>query len=90
MEDNVKNESISYFVHEGEMARMERHVKRLFIMWIITFIALIVTNLGWIHYENQFEDVVTVSQDAPNGNNNYVGRDGDITNGTPNNNEKAN
>lgn len=88
--DEKREENISYFVHEGEMARMERHVKRLFIMWIITFAALILTNIGWIHYENQFQDVVTVSQDAPNGNNNYVGRDGDITNGTPNNNEAAN
>lgn len=85
-----KDEKISYFVHEGEMARMERHVKRLFIMWIITFAALVLTNIGWIHYENQFQDVVTVSQDTPNGNNNYVGRDGDIINGTPNNNEAAN
>ena len=85
-----KDEKISYFVHEGEIARMERHVNRLFIMWIITFAALVLTNIGWIHYENQFQDVVTVSQDTPNGNNNYVGRDGDIINGTPNNNEAAN
>ena len=62
MED--RNESISYFVHEGEMARMERHVKRLFIMWIITFAALVLTNVGWIYYESQYQDVVTESYSA--------------------------
>lgn len=54
MED--RNESISYFVHEGEMSRMERNVKRLFITWIITFAALIITNACWIYYESQFTD----------------------------------
>jgi hypothetical protein len=59
-----KDEKISYFVHEGEMARMERHVKRLFIMWIVTFAALVLTNIGWIVYENQFQDVVTETYTA--------------------------
>lgn len=62
--DENKNETMSYFAHEGEMARMERHVKRWFIGWIITFVALILTNIGWIVYENQFQDVVTETYTA--------------------------
>lgn len=57
-------ETISYFVHEGMMARQERHIKRLWILCIIIFLALVGTNAGWIIYEAQFEDVVTVTQDV--------------------------
>lgn len=54
--------SIPYYVHEDHMNREEHHTKRWFIVWIITFAALILTNIGWIIYENQFEDVVTATQ----------------------------
>ena len=74
--------SVPYFVHEQMMARMERINKRLFIFCIVCLIALIGTNAYWVYYENSFEDVVTVMQDTPDGNNNYIGHDGDITNGT--------
>jgi hypothetical protein len=86
MENNMnKPETISYFEHEAAMARQERHVKRLWILCIIIFFSLIATNAGWIWYENQFEDVVTtVTQDTPSGNNNFIGHDGDITNGEAN------
>lgn len=60
--------------------------KRLWIALLVVFIALVGTNVGWIVYENSFVDTITVSQDAPDGNNNYIGNNGDITNGTPNNN----
>ena len=85
MEEN--KDKISYeAASEVLVAAMERQVKRLFILCIIMFIALVGSNLAWIAYENQFVDTVTVTQDTPNGNNNYVGRDGDITNGAANNN----
>lgn len=56
-------ETIPYIVHEDQMARQERHIKRLWILCIIIFIALIGTNAGWIYYENQFEDIV-ITQDG--------------------------
>lgn len=46
------------------MARAERTIKRLWILCIILVILLVGTNLAWIHYENQFEDVVTVTQES--------------------------
>lgn len=83
---NEEQKMIPYYVHEGEMARQERHIKRLWILCIVIFAALIVTNAGWIYYENQFEDVtMTVTQDTPSGNNSFVGRDGNITNGAADN-----
>ena len=64
-DDKMNLPDVPYLTHEEELARMERNVKRWFIGWIITFAALILTNVGWIWYENQFQDVVTtVSQET--------------------------
>ena len=80
----MENEkTVPYYVHEGEMARQERHIKRLWVLCIIIFVTLIGTNAGWLIYESQFEDVsMTVTQDTPSGNNSFVGHDGDIVYGT--------
>lgn len=61
MDENVA--MIPYYVHEGEMTRMERVVKRLWIALLIIFLAFVGTNLGWIIYENQFE-TISYEQDA--------------------------
>ena len=59
-------ENIPYIVHEDHIARQERHIKRLWILCIIIFVALIATNAGWIIYESQWEDQV-VTQDVDTG-----------------------
>ena len=70
--------NVPYFVHEAEMARQERTVKRLWILCIIMFLALVISNAGWIYYESQFEDVVTtVTQDLDTG----IGGDAVINDG---------
>ena len=72
---------IPYIVHESEVARLERVIRRLWILCIIIFVALIATNAAWIWYENQFTDeVTTVEQESETGYNNYIGNDGNITN----------
>ena len=81
---NAMNENVTtipYVVHEGDMSRMERINKRLWILCIVIFLALVITNAGWIYYESQFEEVVTtttqeVEQDADGiGSNTFVGGD---------------
>lgn len=72
---------IPYFAHEGEMNRMERANKRLWIVIILLIVCLVGTNIGWVIYESQFEDYV-ITQDGQNGTNNFIGNDGDITYGT--------
>jgi hypothetical protein len=74
--------SVPYIVHEGDMARLERTNKRLWILSILLVVLLVGSNAGWIWYESQFEDVVTttetyqdVLQDADNGSNTFVGGD---------------
>lgn len=72
---------IPYFCHEGDMARAERTIKRLWILCILLIVLLVGTNIAWIHYESQFSDEVTVKQDSGMGPCNYLGGDGVITNG---------
>lgn len=82
-EENI-NVTVPYVVHESAMARSERHNKRLWIVILVLIGALIASNAAWIIYNSQFEVVeesVTVEQDNQNGDNNYIGNDGDITYG---------
>lgn len=76
-------DKIDYLVHEDQMVRMERVIKRLWILCIIIFVAFVGSNCAWMYYENQFEEVVTtseitqdVSQDSGDGgSNSFVGVD---------------
>lgn len=77
----MEQKMIPYICHEGDMARAERTIRRLWILCILLVVLLVGTNLAWIHYENQFADEVTVTQDSSTGVNNYVGGSGVITNG---------
>lgn len=77
--------SVPYVVHESSMARAERQAKRLIAIIILLIVLLVGSNIGWLIYENQFEDVITSEEiivDAEeNGIANYIGNDGDIYNG---------
>ena len=69
------NEPVPYIIHESIIARMERTIKRLWILCIIMFVSLVLTNGLWICYENSFEDIVTdqeVSQEVDTGNGDAV------------------
>ena len=83
--DNVQGapENVPYIVHESFMARMERHIKRLWIALIIS-IAMLFTSgaiftYAWLQYDYSSEETVTV--DGKDGIANYIGNDGDIVNG---------
>lgn len=74
---------VSYFIHEGIMARMERECRRLWITTLVLIILLVASNLAWFAYEQSFEDVA-ITQENADGYNNYIGNDGDIVNGETN------
>ena len=71
MSNEERIAEIPFFVHEADMARLERTNKRLFIVVLVLILALIGTNYAWITYENSFQDIV-VTQDSLDGNNNYM------------------
>ena len=76
-------ESVPYIVHESSMARMERQVKRLWITILTLIFLLVGSNCIWILYENQFEDIEIVQENA-DGYNSFIGNDGDIVYGETN------
>lgn len=75
----MSDEKIPYIVFEGASTRLERTIRRLWILCIILIVLLVGSNGAWLYYENSFEDVV-VTQDSMDGNNNYIGEDGYILN----------
>lgn len=80
--------SIPFVVHEAVLERQDRVIKRLWILCIVMFMAFALSNIAWIVYESRYEDeTITVSQENEDGNNNYIGNDGDITNGSADNND---
>lgn len=81
MEDKKIQEhpdTVPYIVHESEMARQERNIRRLWVLCILIFVAFVVSNIGWLVYESQFEDQTitqTITQDSgEGGNNDYSGK----------------
>jgi hypothetical protein len=73
-------EPVPYAVHESDMARLERTIKRLWILLILLIVLLVGSNVAWIAYESQFtEEVVTTEieaeQEAEDGSNYVVGGD---------------
>ena len=66
-EDKTNNIHVPYIVYEGAMARMERTIKRLFILLIITICIIFVSNAYWLWWWNQYEyvtETTTYQQDG--------------------------
>lgn len=70
-------ESVPYIIFEGEMARSERHIKRLWIVILALVVALLATNIAWLVYESQFETIYW-EQDGGGVNNINTGEQGDV------------
>lgn len=55
---------IPYIVFESEMARLERIIKKQFVLIIVAVVFLVGTNACWLWYESQFEEVTTTTQEV--------------------------
>jgi hypothetical protein len=75
--------SVSYIVLESEMARNERHVKRLIIALVISIILIFASNALWLYawlqydYSSSESNTTTYTQDS-NGIN-IIGDSNDVT-----------
>lgn len=58
-----KPESVPYIVYEAEIARQERHIKRLWIALIVAIVACVAIFAGHIWYLNQY-DFASYEQDG--------------------------
>ena len=66
---------VPYVVHESDMARLERTIKRLWILLLVLIALLAGSNAAWIYCESQFSVETTsteIEQDTDGGGNNYV------------------
>lgn len=79
---------VPYAVHEDAMARAERQTKSLVWVIVLLIVLLVGSNVGWMIYENSFEEITTeeyqIEQDAESGNNNSIINGGEILNGEAN------
>lgn len=48
---------VPYIVYEGEMARQERHIKRLVVMLAVMLVLFFASNMAWLYVWNQYEYV---------------------------------
>lgn len=83
---NYKEPTVSYYVHEGMLARNERTIKRLIIALVVAFVLIFASNALWLWAWSQYDYESTdtsqfVDVNAKEGIANYIGNDGDITNG---------
>ena len=76
---------VPYIAHESAVARLERVIKRLWVLVLALIILLCASNAAWIWYESQFGEV-RIEQDNKSGYNNFIGNDEDIYNGETDNN----
>ena len=76
--DNKDMRSVPLAMVELHSAVQERTIKRLWIIIIILIGLLFATNLGWLIYESQFEEVTTertsieAEQQTADGGNNFI------------------
>ena len=47
-------DNIPYIAYESALARLERTIKRLWILCIVMFLAFVISNGAWIYYESQW------------------------------------
>ena len=67
--------------HEREKDKMRKHYRNM-ILWItIPFLTFIIAVFGTVAWLLNTYDILTYAQDATYGNANFIGNDGDITNG---------
>ena len=82
----MEDRNVPYIVYESAQARSERRDKRLILALIIVTTMMFISNIvwlwAWMQYDYTSEESVVTLDSQDGGNANYIGRDGDISNGT--------
>ena len=78
------NEPVPYIAHESIIAKMERTIRRLFVLLIITVVMIFASNALWLYFWNQYEyedssETYTYDQDGEGVN--IIGPDNEVNNG---------
>lgn len=82
----MEDKNVPYIVYESAQARSERRDKRLILALIIVTAMMFISNIvwlwAWMQYDYTSEESVITLDSQDSGNANYIGHDGDISNGT--------
>lgn len=73
----MENNSVPFLVFESVISRLELTIKRMWVICLILIMLLFASNVGWLLYESQFEDV-KITQESDTGSNSFIGHDEDI------------
>ena len=61
---------VPYIAHESAVARLERVIKRLWVLALVLIVLLAASNAAWILWESQFETIeTTITQENADGYN---------------------
>ena len=71
--------NVPFIVHEADMARLERTIKRLWILLILVIVLLVGSNCAWIYYESQFTDEITTVEAVTDRGNAIANASGEVT-----------
>lgn len=78
----VYNTTVPFVVHENLRAQMSAANARLVRVIVLLILLLVASNVAWLWHESQFADeYYEITQENEDGYNNFIGHDGDITNG---------
>ena len=70
---------VPYVVHEADMARQERTIKRLWILLLVLVVLFVGSNAAWIYYESQFvEESWTFEANTDDGGTAIANGDGEV------------
>ena len=84
--DKIDERTISSVDHQYDMARLERVIRRLWLIILILLILFAGTNALWIYEWNQYDysEITVDSNDGGNANYLQAGSNGVINNGESN------
>ena len=61
---------VPYIAHESAVARLERIIKRLWVLVLLLIILLVASNGAWIWWESQYQTIeTTITQENADGYN---------------------
>lgn len=89
---NISEPMVPYYVHEGILARNERTIKRLIVALIVAIAVILAGNGLWLYAWMQYDyssSNSSVEIDGEDGVANYIGNNGDISNGVDTSNKKS-
>ena len=70
---------VPYIAHESAVARLERVIKRLWVIALVLIVLLAASNAAWIWWESKYQTIETaITQENVDWHKNYIGNDGDI------------